>query len=120
MANLGNVGYYFQSASGNLGGRGFYTVDKQPTPVEMTAKSDIPFAYALLTRNAVLNYRTRCDGSGNWYFYDMDDSGSQNYSIITVTQGNPTGEEWKATVVGTVVVVTKLFGAQRALAAAFA
>jgi hypothetical protein len=67
----------------------------------------------------VLNARTRADGSGNWHFYDMDDSGSQVYTIAAFTQDGPTGELWSATVAGSVATVTKLFASQRALAAAF-
>jgi hypothetical protein len=71
-------------------------------------------------RNGVPNYRTRADGSGNWSFYDMDDDGTQQYTIVSMTQTGPTGEEWKATVSGSVATVTKLFSATRAAAHAFA
>ena len=99
---------------------GFFTQDKQPTPVSMSGVSDIPYAFVSLTRNSVLQDRSRCDGTGGWGFYDMDDSLSQIYSIATYTQAGPTGEAWTATVSGTTVVVTKVFSAQRAVAAAFA
>ncbi len=119
MANLGNVGHNFP-ISGETHSWQFFTFDKRPTSVTMHGVSDIPSAFAVLTRNAVFNYRTRCDGSGNWFFYDMDDSGGQIYSISTYTQEGATGEVWRATVTGNVVVVTKTFSSNRAVAAAFA
>lgn len=86
----------------------------------MSGVSDIPSAFAVLTRNSVVQDRSRCDGLGAWSFYDMDDSLSQIYSIATYTQAGPTGEAWTATVSGTTVVVTKVFSARRAVAVAFA
>jgi hypothetical protein len=86
----------------------------------MTGVSTVPNSLVVLLRNGVPNYRTRADGSGNWFFYDMDDDGTQQYTIVTMTQSGPTGEEWKATVVGNVATVTKLFSATRAGAHAFA
>ncbi len=86
----------------------------------MTFTSDIPNAFAVLTRNSVVNGRTRCNGSGVGHFYDMDDSGGQVYGIATFTQSGPTGEAWTATVAGSTVVVTKIFSANRATAIAFA
>lgn len=119
MANLGNVGHNIALARFTGTAWHFYTQDKQPTSVTMHSVSDIPFAFAILTRNAVTNDRTRCDSSGNWFFYDMDNSGGQIYSIATYTQDGATGEAWTATVVGNVVVVIKTFAANRAAAAAF-
>ncbi len=96
--------------------------DKQPTMlnVAMSATSDIPGCFAVLTRNATFQQLTRANSSGVWAFYDMDDSNSQVYSIATYTQDGATGEAWTATVTGNVVVVTKTFAAQRSTAAFFA
>lgn len=118
MASLGNVGVYIRVGKPYSAWQ-FFTQNKQPTSVSMTGVSTVPFSFALLFRNGVLNYRARCDGSGNWFFYDMDDSGTQSYTIITLTQDGPTGEEWVATVVGGTATVTKLFSATRAAAHAF-
>lgn len=124
MANLGNVGHTFNGTGREYTAWQFFTLDKQPTSVDMaftgSLASSIPFAYAILIRNAVVNWRTRADANGEFHFYDMDDSGSQTYSITTYTQDGATGEAWMATVVGNVVTITKTFAAQRALAAAFA
>lgn len=119
MASLGNVGKFFYRGA-DYSAFQFFTINKQPTSVTMNAVSDVPYAFVILTRNAVLNYRSRADSAGNWGFYDMDDSSSQIYTIATFTQSGPTGEMWTATVSGSTVVVTKLFGSQRAVAAAFA
>ncbi len=122
MAALGNVGKTF-----NIGTSWdcdwWFTLDKQPTSVLMAntlTPSAFPGSFATLIRNAVYQYKTVCDGSGIWHFYDMDDSGNQIYAISTYTQGGPTGEDWQATVVGNVVVVTQLHAANRAVATAFA
>lgn len=120
MANLGNVGFNFPLCAAKLSAWYAFTLNKQPTSVTMAGVSDVPYAFTSLFRNAVLNYRGRADASGNWAFYDMDDSDSQGYTIVTYTQDGPTGELWTATVTGSTVVVTKLFGSQRAVAAAFA
>lgn len=123
MASLGNVGHAI-AAPNMYPGWQWWTADKQPTSVSMlftgVLASEVPFAFAVLYRNSVVNGRTRADGSGVFAFYDMDNSGSQVYAISTYTQDGPTGEGWVATVVGTAVTITKTFGAQRALAAAFA
>jgi len=120
VANLGNVGFNFPVGQNNMAARYPFTLNKQPTSVTMTGTSDVPYAFAALYRNAVVNFRSRADSAGVWNFYDMDDSGSQIYTVVTYTQDGPTGELWTATVTGTTVVVTKLFGSQRAVAAAFA
>lgn len=119
MADLGDIGHNFPDGQNIMASWYPFTYNKQPTSVTMTAVSDIPYAFAALFRNSVENFRTRCDGSGNWAFYDMDDSGSQIYTIATFTQNGPTGELWTASVVGAVVVVTKLFAASRQTAVAF-
>jgi hypothetical protein len=120
VASLGNVGFNFPLARNALGAWYPFTLNKQPTSVTMADTSDTPYAFVALYRNAVVNFRSRADSNGDWAFYDMDDSGSQVYTIVAYTQEGPTGELWTATVDGTTVVVTKLFGSQRAVAAAFA
>lgn len=123
MAALGNVGRTFRLGK-ERSALQFFTQDKQPTGVDMAFTganaSSIPFSFLVLTRNAVVQYRTRTNGSGIGHFYDMDNSGSQVYAISSYTQDGATGEAWTATVVGSVATVTKIFAAQRALAAAFA
>jgi hypothetical protein len=123
VANLGNVGFNFRIGPPYAASQ-FFTLDKQPTSVDMaftgTLASAIPFSFAILTRNANYQYQTRSDGSGVFHFYDMDDSGSQVYSVSTYTQSGPTGEAWTATVVGSVATVTKVFSASRASASFFA
>ena len=94
----------------------FFTLNKQPTPVTMSGNSDTPFAYVLLFRNGVLNWRTRADANGDFAFYDMDDSGSQDYAATSYTQDGATGEAWVGTVVGSVATLTKTFSSQRAFA----
>lgn len=123
MASLGNIGHDL-GASGLRYGAQFFQLDKAHTSVTMPNVGDsepsaIPFAYAVLTRNSVVNWRTRCDASGKWNFYDMDDSGGQVYSIATYTQAGATGEAWTATVVGDVVVVTQQFTSNRTRSSSF-
>jgi len=120
VASLGNVGLAIPVPANNAEAWYAFTFNKQPASVTMTGTSDVPYAFAALYRNAVVNFRGRCNAAGVWNFYDMDDSGSQIYTVVTYTQDGPTGELWTATVTGTTVVVTKLFGSQRAVAAAFA
>jgi hypothetical protein len=124
MASLGNVGHTFNGTGRENTAWQFFTLDKQPTSVDMAftgvLASSIPFAYAVMIRNSVINWRTRADASGEFHFYDMDNSGSQTYAITTYTQDGATGEAWTATVVGSVVTITKQFSAQRAAATAFA
>lgn len=119
MASLGNVGHTFYHGKAYQADQ-FFTSNKQPTSVNMTGTSAVPFSYVSLFRNSVVLYRSRCDGSGVWHFYDMDDSGTQLYTVISLTQDGPTGEEWSASVVGGTATVTKLFSATRAAAHAFA
>lgn len=122
VANLGNVGKNFSIARPFAAWQ-FFTDDKQPTSVDMAFTganaSSVPNSFLILTRNGVFQYRSRTDGSGLGHFYDMDDSGSQVYSISSYTQDGPTGEAWTATVVGGTATVTKTFAAQRAAAVAF-
>lgn len=118
MASLGNIG--FQPATPRPQyGFGFYTLNKQPTSVTMYGNSDTPFSYVLLFRNGVPQDRTRADANGDFAFYDMDDSLSQDYAAASYTQGGATGEAWVGTVVGSVATLTKTFSSQRAYAAAF-
>jgi len=119
VANLGNVGHATPIPINNAKAWYAFSANKQPTSVVMAGTTNTPYAYMSMFRNSVLNQRSRADGSGDWAFYDMDDSGSQIYTIAAFTQSGPTGELWTATVTGSTVVVTKLFGSQRAIAAAF-
>lgn len=123
MASLGNVGKFFKFPQSYHAWQ-FFTFDKQPTSVDMAGTgiyaSSIPNAYVVLYRNATRQYQSRADASGNWHFYDMDNSGSQVYSVASYTQDGATGEAWTATVTGSVVVITKTFSANRATAAAYA
>lgn len=116
MAALGNVGRTFRVGK-KYSAWQFFTYDKQPTSVNMLFNgvnaSEIPFSYAVLARNAVRQYQTRADGSGVFAFYDMDDSGSQVYSISTYTQSGPTGEAYTVIVVGNVVTITRQFTSNR-------
>lgn len=91
----------------------FFTLNKQPTPVTMSGNSDTPFAYVLLFRNGVPQWRTRADANGDFWFYDMDDSFSQDYAATSYTQDGATGEAWVGTVVGSVATLTKTFSSQR-------
>lgn len=124
MAALGNVGKIFKGLGKMYSPWQFYMADKRPTSVDMAftgaLASAIPFAFAVLYRNATRQAQTRADASGVFHFYDMDDSGSQIYSVATYTQNGATGEDWTATVVGGVATITKTFGAQRMVANAFA
>ncbi len=123
MAALGNIGKTFKLSKAQMACWFVFGLDKNPTSVDMTPVagqfSSVPFSFAVLTRNGVFQQRVRSDGSGQWHFYNMDDSGSQIYSIATYTQDGATGEAWTATVVGSVATVTKTFASQRAVAAAF-
>jgi hypothetical protein len=94
----------------------FFTRNKQPTSVTMSGNSDTPFAFILLFRNGVLQWRTRADANGDFWFYDLDDSLSQDYSATSYTQEGATGEAWVGTVVGSVATLTKTFSSQRAFA----
>lgn len=96
--------------------------DKQPTGVDMfpsAGQAATPLAFVSLFRNGVTVARSRADASGIFHFYDMDDSGGQVYSIMAYTQAGATGEAWTATVVGSVVTMTKTFAATRASATPF-
>jgi len=117
LANLGNVGFSFPCAVPTSAWQ-FFTRNKQPTSVTMAGVSDTPFAFVSLFRNSVLQYRTRADGSGNFAFYDLDDSRSQDYAASSYTQAGATGEAWVGTVVGAVATLTKTFSSQRAHASA--
>lgn len=119
MANLGDVGVFIGNDAVTAA-RKFYTLNKQPTSVTMSGNSDTPFAYILLFRNAVPQDRTRADANGDFAFYDMDDSLSQDYAATSYTQDGATGEAWVGTVVGSVATLTKTFSSKRAHAAAFA
>lgn len=121
MANLGNVGKTFPVCSPNMANTVFDQA-KEPTSVTMHAVSSVPGAIAALFRRGVIipttgaaGGRTRVDGSGNINFYDMEDSLNDPYYFYTIG----TGEDWQATVVGAVVVVTQLHAANRATANAF-
>lgn len=102
-----------------LVGSQFYTRNKKPTSVTMSGNSDTPFAYILLFRNGVFQWRTRADSNGDFTFYDMDDSLSQDYAATSYTQDGATGEAWVGTVVGNVATLTKTFSSQRAHASFF-
>lgn len=120
VASLGDIGYDFavtvpEDCASTFGRNNYPT-----TGNDITATSDVPSAFVSLIRNGVVNGRSRADDTGAWHFYDFDNSGSQVYAISAYTQSGPTGELWTATVTGSTVVVTKLFGSQRAQAAAFA
>jgi hypothetical protein len=97
-------------------GAQFFTLNKQPTPVTMAGNSDTPFASMLLFRNGVLQWRTRADANGDFAFYDLDDSLSQDYAATSYTQDGATGEAWVGTVVGSTATLTKTFSSQRAFA----
>ncbi len=118
MANLGNVGLNLASSAPTSAWH-FFTQNKQPTSVTMSGTSDTPFAFILLFRNGVLQWRTRADANGDFAFYDMDDSLSQDYAATSYTQGGATGEAWVGTVVGSVATLTKTFSSQRAHASFF-
>lgn len=94
-------------------GAQFFTRNKQPTSVTLSGNSDTPFAFILLFRNGVLQWRTRADANGDFAFYDLDDSGSQDYAATSYTQDGATGEAWVGTVVGSVATLTKTFSSQR-------
>jgi hypothetical protein len=117
VASLGNVGHNVPIARAETEAWNSFTFGKQPTSVDMaltgTNASVIPNSFLSLFRNGVLNARSRTDGSGNCHFYDMDDSGSQVYTIVAFTQDGPTGELWSATVVGATATVTKTADAIR-------
>jgi hypothetical protein len=117
MASLGNIG--FQPATPRPQyGFGFYTLNKQPVSVTMSGNSDTPFAFISLIRNGVVQDRVRADANGDFAFYDMDDSLSQDYAATSYTQDGATGEAWVGTVVGSVATLTKTFSSQRAYASA--
>lgn len=122
MANLGNVGNVMarpvQISSASLFG-----IQNNTTGVTgLTATSEVPGSVALLLRNGILYDRTYTNAStGVWTFNSADNSGSQTYTIVTMTQaGGATGEVWIASVTAGVATVTKLFSATRALAFAYA
>lgn len=125
MANLGDVGFALPFPVIAPGYSTFGANQANPV-VHVTIAgtgvniSSVPNAFLTISRNAVQNDRTRADGSGVWYFYDLDNSGTQIYSVTAYTQDGATGEAWAVTIVAGVATVTKTFSAQRALAAAFA
>ena len=116
MANLGNVGLAVSRPFPTSAFSFFGT--QNPSGIDITATSAIPGSFALLTRNGVLVERTRSSPStGVWHFYSGDNSGSQTYTIVTMTQaGGATGEVWVASVVAGVATVTQLFEANRLVA----
>jgi len=121
MAALGNVGKGF-AISPEWFALSVFDVPKAPTSVTMTAVSSFPATVVVLYWHGVPipttggpGGRTLTDASGNWFFYDMDDSGLFPYYIYALG----TGEDWSATVVGNVVVVTQLHAANRAVAYAY-
>jgi hypothetical protein len=103
---------YLQASRLGVGSQ-FFTLNKRPTSVTMAGNSDTPFAFILLFRNGVLQWRTRADANGDFAFYDMDDSLSQFYAATSYTQDGATGEAWVGTVVGSVATLTKTFSSQR-------
>lgn len=122
MASLGNVSKTFALARCE-GAWSAFDNGKRPTSVTMHAVSSVPGATAVLVwRGTIIpttgapTGRTVADGSGNINFYDMDDSNGNPYYIYTIG----TGEDWSATVVGSVVTVTQLHTANRVNAYAFA
>jgi hypothetical protein len=112
MASLGNIGFQFAAPAFTAFAQ-FFTANKQPTSVTMAGNSDTPFALISLFRNSVLQYRTRADANGDFAFYDMDDSLSQDYAATSYTQDGATGEAWVGTVAGSVATLTKTFSSQR-------
>ena len=112
MSDLGNVGKAFQTNFPYYAYK-WYTLGKQPISVNMTGVSSVPYAFVSLFRNSVLQDRSGADSSGEWHFYDMDDSGTQDYTIVAFTQEGATGESWTATVVGSTVVISQSFTSNR-------
>ena len=122
MANLGNVGFYVKNSQG-YNALSIYDQAKAPTSVTMHVVSAVPGVVAFLYHGIVNTPTTggaagftRADNSGNINFYDMEDSGAAPYYILTLGAG----EDWSATVVGSVVTITQLHSANRAGAYAFA
>ena len=109
MANLGDVGLAC-GISGSIGAYGLFGLETPSVSVDITATSSVPGSRALLMRNGVQIYRTISDATtGVWHFYNVDDSGSQPYTVMTTTQaGGGTGEVWTATVSGATVTVSKV------------
>lgn len=121
MASLGNVGKTVSNGAVQMAFSAF-DVSKEPTSVVMHAVSAVPGAIvALFWRGVIVpttgapTGRTVVDPSGNINFYDMNDSLGNPYYFYTIG----TGEDWQATVVGSIVVVTQLHSANRASAYAF-
>lgn len=121
MASLGNVGNAMPRPAQTSSASFFGTQNNATGVTGLTATSEVPGSYALLLRNGILYDRTRTNSStGVWNFYSADNSGSQTYTIVTMTQaGGATGEVWVATVTAGVATVTKLFSATRNTAFAF-
>lgn len=123
MASLGNVGKTMKLPQNFSMAWTIWGLNKNPVSVDMTPSagqlSEVPFSFVILTRNAVENMRSRSDGSGEWHFFDMDDSGNQVYGIASYTQAGATGEAWVAVVAGGTATVTKTFAANRAAGFAY-
>ena len=126
MATLGNVGKNIGIGAVQMCASVF-DYAKEPTSVTMHATSSfvgaiVPLFWRgnLIPTTGAPTGRTVVDRSGNINFYDMNDSLGGVYTFSTQTvSGGPTGEDWEATVVGNVVVVTQLHTANRASAYAF-
>lgn len=116
MAALGNIGNAMPRPK-QISSASLFGVQNNATGVTgLTATSEVPGSVALLLRNGILYDRTYADAStGVWSFYSGDNSGSQTYTIVTMTQaGGATGEVWRASITAGVATVTKIFSASRA------
>lgn len=89
--------------------------DQYPTTNAIVFTSSVLGSLAVLTRNGIALQRCTCDPTtGVGTFTNFDNSGTQPYSINTYTQsGGPTGEGWRADVVGATVTVVKTAEAVR-------
>lgn len=115
MANLGDVGHFVKTSQ-TRSALSIYDQAKAPTSVTIHVVSAFAGVVAFLYHGIVNTPTTggaggftKSDSSGNIYFYDMEDSGSQPYYIYTLGAG----EDWSVTVVGAVVVATQLHTAFR-------
>lgn len=116
MANLGNIGKSLAVPRAISSARSQFGENNRSLFVNITATSEVPGSVAILMRNGIYNDRTLSNPStGVWQFNSGDDSGSQTYTIVTMTQaGGATGEVWRATVTNGVATVTKIFSSSRA------
>jgi|JI10StandDraft_1071094.scaffolds.fasta_scaffold150405_1 hypothetical protein len=116
MADLGDNGKLMRVGPWMRQAPAGFASDQSPNNVVIgPILASAPYVIAILYRRGVEVDKTRADASGNFYFYDYDDSGYSPYTIKAFTRYGAvgTGEEWQVDIAYPTVTITKLFGASR-------